>query len=107
MKQAALGFIAENLISEAEKDKMRKIFKAIDKNLDGALDKSEIMEGLKRIGYKNYEQEADRIFAQVDIDGDGEIEFDEWCKGTMNKRKLLGKQSLKKAFDLLDVNGDG
>lgn len=73
LKQAALGFIAENLISETEKDKMRKIFKAIDKNLDGCLSKEEIMEGLKRIGYKNCKQEADRIFAQVDIDGDGEI----------------------------------
>jgi len=61
------------LISETEKDKMRKIFKAIDKNLDGCLSKEEIMEGLKRIGYKNCKQEADRIFAQVDIDGDGEI----------------------------------
>lgn len=70
---------------------MRKIFKAIDKNLDGSLSKEEIMEGLKRIGYKNCQQEAERIFAQVDIDGDGDIQFDEWCKGTMNKRKLLGK----------------
>jgi len=53
LKQAALGFIAENLLSETEKEKMRKIFKAIDKNLDGSLSKEEIMEGLKRIGYKN------------------------------------------------------
>jgi len=54
MKHAALNFIAENLISENEKEKMRKIFKAIDRNLDGCLDKNEIIEGLKRIGYKNY-----------------------------------------------------
>lgn len=52
---------------------MRKIFKALDRNLDGALTKDEVVDGLKRLGAKNANQEADRIFALADIDGDGEI----------------------------------
>ena len=41
------------------------------------------------------------------MDGDDEIEFNEWCKATMNKRKVLGRTNLKKAFDQLDLDGNG
>lgn len=73
---------------------MRKIFQVLDKNLDGALSKEEVVAGLKKLGVKQPLQEADRIFAQADIDGDGEIRFEEWCTANMDKRKLLGQQSL-------------
>ena len=70
---------------------MKRIFNALDKNLDGSLTKEEISLGLTRLGMPNANAEADRIFAQIDMDGDGEIEFNEWCKATMNKRKALGR----------------
>ena len=79
LQKAALGFLAENLISEQEREKMKQIFLKLDKNLDGSVTKKEMIEGLKKIGHCNVYNEVDRIFAQIDMDGDGEIEFSEWC----------------------------
>ena len=41
------------------------------------------------------------------MDDNGEIEFDEWCTATMNKRKVLNKNRLKDAYNFLDADGSG
>ena len=53
------------------------------------------------------EAEVERIFNQVDTDGNGFIEFSEFVTVTINKKKLLTKQRLKQAFSLFDFDGDG
>jgi len=91
LQKAALTFVSENMVHQDELSKMKRIFQALDKNLDGSITKEEIISGLSRLGMPNANAEADRIFNQIDMDGDGEIEFNEWCKATMNKRKALGR----------------
>ena len=51
--------------------------------------------------------EVDRIFRQVDTDGNGFIEFSEFVTVTVDKKKLLTKNRLKQAFSLFDNDGDG
>ena len=46
LKSAMMSFIAINIISNQEKDKMYKTFKALDKDGDGMLDKNELIEGI-------------------------------------------------------------
>lgn len=70
---------------------MKKIFESLDKNLDGSLSKQEVAQGLKRLGMADAEDQADRIFKQIDMDDNGDIQFEEWCTATMNKRKVLNK----------------
>ncbi len=45
LKQAAFSYIASQLISKSEKERLAKIFKAIDSNGDGKLSKDEILNG--------------------------------------------------------------
>lgn len=45
LKQAAFSYIASQLISKSEKERLAKIFKAMDKNGDGKLSRQEILEG--------------------------------------------------------------
>ena len=96
LQQAALAFISANMLTEQEKNQMKRIFQAIDKNLDGELSKIEVIQGLERLGMGagNAAAQADRIFKQIDLDDNGTIEFDEWCRATMNKRKTLSKKRL-------------
>ena len=73
---------------------MRKIFESMDTNFDGRLTRDEIMEGLKKMGCADAEEETERIFQMADLDDNGTLEFTEWCTATMDKRKMLGKGRL-------------
>mmetsp|Transcript_29657 Transcript_29657/g.45208 ORF Transcript_29657/g.45208 Transcript_29657/m.45208 type:complete len:137 (+) Transcript_29657:1277-1687(+) len=86
---------------------MRAIFEKMDKNFDGKLTREEIVAGFIDMEIDNPEQEAENIFQQADMDGNGFIEFTEWCTATMDKRKMLSKDRLKAAFDIFDRDGSG
>lgn len=63
-------------------------------------------------GYKEYygefaKEEVDRIFALVDVDHSGEIDFSEFVTATVNRGNLLQEEKLKAAFDLYDKDGSG
>ena len=44
----------------------------------------------------------DSIWQKVDMDVSGKIDYSEWVVATANKKSLLTKAKLKKAFDLFD-----
>ena len=43
----------------------------------------------------------------ADIDGDGQIDYTEFLTAAMDKTKLLTQANLKRAFNLLDTDGNG
>ena len=53
------------------------------------------MEGYKLIYGDAAEDQVDAIFAKVDADGSGTIEYREWVIATINKQKLLTPERLK------------
>ena len=53
LQKAAMNFVAQNMIQPAEKEKLRKVFQVLDKDMDGTLSKEEIVAGLNRLGMKN------------------------------------------------------
>lgn len=46
--------------------------------------------------------EAEKLFAQADADGSGEIDYSEWAVATINKRSVLTEAKLRGAFELFD-----
>jgi len=48
-----MAFINTNITNNKEKDKMKKIFDAIDVNFDGKLTKAEVIGGLQKMGMDN------------------------------------------------------
>lgn len=49
----------------------------------------------------------DRIFALVDVDHSGEIDFSEFVTASVNKDNLLQESKLKSAFEYYDKDGSG
>jgi len=86
---------------------MRKIFQSMDKNFDGVLSKAEVMNGMEIMGYDNPREEAERIFALADLNGNGTVEFTEWASATMDKELILTKPKLKQAFQMFDKDNSG
>ena len=54
-----------------------------------------------------FEADIDRIMAQVDSDGSGEIDYSEFITATLNKGRLLSKERLEMAFKIYDIDGSG
>ncbi len=85
LKQAALAFIASQLVSKDETEHLEKIFQAIDKDGDGNLSKEEILNGYEEhFGVPISEEEVDKMFKEIDMDGNGSIDYTEFVMATMN-----------------------
>ena len=103
LKQAALSFIVTQLMDKEETEYLEKVFKLLDEDGNGVLDKKEILNGWeKHFGTPIDEEEVDRIFEKIDIDGSGEIDYSEFVMATMDQKKLLSQDKLKKAFQMFD-----
>ena len=108
LKQATYAFIAAQLLTKQEKEKIDEVFRAMDLNGDGKLSKEEI-----KIGYKEFfgkdlaDEEIDEMFDRVDADGNGEIDYSEFVVATMNEKNLLSSNKLQTAFKMFDKDGGG
>ena len=50
---------------------------------------------------------VDSVFQLIDLNGNDEINFYEFCTATMDERKILKRSNLKAAFALLDSSKNG
>jgi calcium-dependent protein kinase len=95
------------LSTKQEEDEFRNTFKMFDKNGNGTISKDELLETYLEI-YKGKMTEGDiinevsNIWDKVDMDGSGKIDYSEWVIATVNKKRILTKEKLKKAFELFD-----
>jgi len=108
LKQATYAFIASQLLSKQEKEQIDKVFRAMDLNGDGKLQKDEIKKGYAEFfGRHLTDQEVDELFNKVDADGSGEIEYSEFVVATLNEKNLLSNNKLQTAFKMFDKDGGG
>lgn len=109
LQQAALMYLATQMISDKEKRKLQEIFIAMDKNADGKLSREELVKGYSHIepSATDVEAKVDEMMRNLDIDGSGFIDYSEFIVALMDKKKLLSKDNLKQAFDLFDKDGSG
>jgi calcium-dependent protein kinase len=108
LKVATSSYIGSQLISKSEKEKIGKIFKALDSNGDGKLSKEEIMNGYEEhFGKLLDENEVDELFNTVDTDKNGYIEYSEFIVASMSSKKNMSEEKLTAAFKLFDTDGNG
>mmetsp|Transcript_79977 Transcript_79977/g.222446 ORF Transcript_79977/g.222446 Transcript_79977/m.222446 type:complete len:152 (+) Transcript_79977:138-593(+) len=97
----------ENLTA-AQLDEFRRCFEDFDVDNSGAIDADELRNLMKTFGHDPSEEEIKATLAVGDKDGNDEIEFDEFCKLLLRKRKEAEEiDGMRQAFQALDRNGDG
>lgn len=97
-------YIVSQLMTNKEKNDLKEIFTALDKNGDGMLTQEELLEGYKKL-YKSEERaiaEVQNLMEKADADNNGFIDYSEFLVAMANKKKILSKANVKRAFDLFD-----
>lgn len=78
-------------LSEAQVSKFKEAFSLFDKDGDGQITSKEIMAVMKNLGQDPSEEELEEMVREVDVDGNGIVEFDEFLQ--LMARKLKGPDS--------------
>ena len=79
-----------------------------DRDHDGVLGVSELREGLASLGQAVPLDEARRLIASVDRDGDGQLDFGEFVALVEPRPDGLDEEAdLREAFAMLDADRDG
>ena len=111
LEQVARMFIAGNLLDSPEKNSLTSIFMHLDRNNDKVITKDELTIALEKVHGKDKQVKIKEIlkhtFDQVDIDGNGKIDFAEYLAAAANESLLLTKKNLKIAFDAFDKSNTG
>lgn len=88
----------------------KKVFATFDKNGDGFITRQELRESLKGMRILMTDEELDELVSKSDDNGDGLIDFDEFCNLLEEANMGGGDQDdlgLKEAFDVFDKDKDG
>jgi len=102
-------YLATQVMSEKDKERLQKIFTTIDKNGDGKLSREELIDGFTSFGEPHAKavNKVNDILANLDTDKNGYIEYSEFLMALMDKKQMLSKTNLVQAFNAFDQNGDG
>ncbi|XP_059827386.1 calcium-binding protein 8 isoform X1 [Hypanus sabinus] len=78
-------------ISEEELDEIREAFRVLDRDGNGFISKQELGMAMRSLGYMPSEVELAIIMQRLDMDGDGQVDFDEFM--TILGPKLLSSEA--------------
>ena len=65
-------------LDEKKIEEFSEIFNIFDKTGDGTIDNTEIGEVMEGLGERMNEEEIERLIKEIDFDGNGEVDFDEF-----------------------------
>jgi calmodulin len=87
---------------------LKEAFSCFDKDGDGRITTVELGDVLRSLASNPSESELQDIVNEVDVDGDGSIDFSEFLNMMAKKMADIDEEAeLREAFKLFDTNGDG
>lgn len=95
-------------LSDEQISEYREAFCMYDKNSDGVITAKELGEVMRALGENPTETEIAGIINEVDVDGSGTIDFDEFLQ--MMSRKYTEEDlesDIREAFRIFDKDGNG
>lgn len=74
-----LFMVAGKMDSLVAEDEIREAFTVFDVDGNGFISRSELRHVMMNLGEKMTEEECDSLVEEADIDGDGQINYEEFC----------------------------
>ena len=108
LQETALAYLVHNFPQIPDVINASKLFNQIDKNDNGTINKDELYNGLKdRLRINNLKKEVDIIFNNLDMDGNGFIEYEEFIRAAVNKNFFISDEIIRFAFKFFDKDNSG
>ncbi|EDW84951.1 uncharacterized protein Dwil_GK18988 [Drosophila willistoni] len=95
-------------LTEEQIAEFKEAFALFDKDGSGSITTRELGTLMRSLGQNPTEAELQDLVNEVDVDGNGEIDFNEFC-GMMAKqmRETDTEEEMREAFKIFDKDGDG
>jgi len=104
-KQAALTYIAGQLLSGDEISSLRATFGDLDTDGDGRLSREELKTGYRRSSLPLVN--IDKVIHSCDIDKNGFVDYTEFLTAALDWQSLLNRELLENAFRMFDRDSSG
>ena len=107
IQETALAFLVHNYPDLDEIVNACKLFGQIDQNGNGKITLNDFIEGLNKILKKNMEEDAKKIFENLDEYESGYLEYEMFIRAAINKKIFLTEDTLKFTFKFFDKENKG
>ena len=110
LKCAVVAYLVHHLTNTEECMEASKLFIKIDLNSDGKIEKHELIQGFQKywgISEEEVKEKVDIIFANIDTDFNGFIEYEEFVRAAVNPTIFMSQNYLKFAFNYFDRDSSG
>ena len=94
----------------ADKDELKdvkNVFYTLDENMDGNLCSHDIKEANLKLERRGSSKKWGKVLEECDLDGDGQVDFHEFHIAAVNHQKVMTRENLRIAFDVLDKDHSG
>jgi len=104
----AMVFLFKDQLDKNQLEVLKKDFKAMDKDGDGNISKSEFREFMKKkAGSKKTNDEIESLFDALDVDGDSTLCFNELIQTVSDHQMSEVPERMWKIFRKIDLDQDG
>ncbi|KAI3892884.1 hypothetical protein MKW92_037485 [Papaver armeniacum] len=95
-------------LSQQKRQEIREAFELFDTDGSGTIDAKELNVAMRALGFEMTEEQITQMIADVDKDGSGAIDFDEFVYMMTDKMgERDTKEELMKAFRIIDQDENG
>lgn len=100
--------VEEEQLSEQQRIEFKEVFSLFDKDGDGTISTTELGTVMRTLGQNPTEEELEQMIKEVDVDGNGEIDFEEFCSLMVKKMKESEpEEELVEVFKMIDKDNKG
>mmetsp|Transcript_19888 Transcript_19888/g.64727 ORF Transcript_19888/g.64727 Transcript_19888/m.64727 type:complete len:514 (-) Transcript_19888:65-1606(-) len=103
-----LGYmVLSKHLSLEEVSGLKAVFDSMDENKDGTVTIQELQNGLKAKGHDLASQDIKALIEAIDVDGNGQLDYQEFVAATIHYNKIAQGENLVKAFEHFDKDSSG
>lgn len=117
-QNGVVSLIASLAAQEKELTKLKNMFRDLDQDRSGTLNKQEVKTAFQTLKNelstsKNViigswsEYDYDQLWESMDRDADGLISYEEFIAAAIDKAALLTNENVDRTFRLIDLDGNG